>query len=199
MAPAEIALGDGTRAFGEQSERTAEMLREHDCETERREQREEQCQREGERVEALQRGTRKRDLLIVAVPRLQLLGILLQLLRHRLDNLEQAQGLRWIGAVHGHDDPQHQALIALLIDRGIGLLQAGAPQRLRRRRLRRKRRARDTGHRQHGAGRGEQRPAAAPDEGCPGRKAHRAVSLCDCIDSGPVAGTDGRVAGLRRG
>ncbi len=157
MAPTEIALRNRPRAFGEQPERETELLGEHDGKPERREQGQQQRQRERQGVQLLQRNPGIRNLLIVAISGLYLLGVLLQLLRHRLDNLKHAQGLLGVGAVDGHDDAQQQSLIRRLLDGGERLLQSRTPQCLRRRRLRRGRRSGDAADREHAAGGGKKR------------------------------------------
>ena len=148
---AEIPLSDGARAFGEEAQRPAELFRKQDRQSERRQQRKQQRQRERQRVKTLQRRARERNLLVVAIARLHLLQILLQLLRDRLDHLQEAQRLQWISTVDRDDDAKHPSLLGNLLDGRISLLQPRLAQRLSGWRLRRQCRPGDTGNRQHPA------------------------------------------------
>ena len=74
------------------------------------------------------------------IPRLDLLGILLQLFGHRLYHLQQSQRLPRVGAIDGNDDAHQQALISGLFRLCIRLLQSRLAQRLLGRGLGRRRR-----------------------------------------------------------
>jgi len=86
MASAEVALRDRARAFGQKTQRPADLLGQDHGKAERGKEREQQGQGQRKRVESLQRDARKHNLLVVAVAGLHFLGVLLQLARHRLDD-----------------------------------------------------------------------------------------------------------------
>ena len=120
----------------EQAQRAAELLREHHRQSQRRQQREQERERQRHCVKALQSRARKRDFLIVAITRLDLFHVLLQLFGDRFDHLQETQWLQRISTVDRNDDAKHAPLVGYLFDRRISLLQARPPQRLRRRWLR---------------------------------------------------------------
>ncbi len=99
--------------------------------------REQQRQRQRQLIEALQRGARERDLLVIARARLHFLEILRERARHALDHLQHAQRIQPVAAVDRHDDAQHQPGVLRLLDLRVRLLQPRAAQRVAGQRLRR--------------------------------------------------------------
>jgi len=88
MTAAEVSLRDCSRTFGEQAQRLAELLGEDDGEPKRREKRQQQRQRERHGIQTFQSDAGIRNLLVIPISGLNLLGILLQLPRYRLNHLE---------------------------------------------------------------------------------------------------------------
>ena len=109
LALAEVAGGDGLGAFGEDEQRRRQAAGEHEGHRHRGEQREQQGERQGEGVDALQAVAGEGQLLVVAVHRLDALGVHREGLGDVLGDLQQ---LGFAEAARGdrHDHPQQQAV-----------------------------------------------------------------------------------------
>jgi hypothetical protein len=129
----EVAARDRRGGLGELRQRFGQPAAQHERERDGGEQREQQGQRQGHQVDALQTGAQQGQLAVVAVDRLHGLGAVGQAFRHGLHELQEARVLREHLAPQRHDHAHAQAAFARRLGRREVAARARLPERRRRR------------------------------------------------------------------